>query len=176
MVPRGPDKRPRKGHPLNPRHPAPACDPLAKSPSPVRRAIALKRYCEGRTTKEIAAELGVHESAVWQWSKRPEFQVAVEQMRQAVVADARRVLREGALAAARRLIDVASGRVARPDHAEVKAATEVLDRVGVSATQVLDLTVHGDVRDMDDAALDKLIAERVADPTHDAPGREPLAD
>jgi hypothetical protein len=47
------------------------------------------------------------------------------------------------------------------DNAAVRAAEAVLDRAGVTATQVLDLTVRGDVRELSDDDLDRLIAERL---------------
>lgn len=122
--------------------------------------------CEGKGVDAIARELGRHKSTVYDWTQRPDFRAELDRIQQESIEHARQILRAGAARAARRLMATAAGEVGKPDTAEVKAATEVLDRVGVTATQVLDLTVRGDVRDLSDEDLDRLIAERL--PRHDA--------
>lgn len=130
--------------------------------------------CDGRGIDEVSQTLGYPRSTVYAWTQRPDFRAELDRIQQESIDAARTILRASASAAARRLAGIATGEVGRlvdddgkpirAEHAEVKAATELLDRVGVTATQVLDLTVRGDVRELSDADLDRLIAERFRPP------------
>lgn len=124
----------------------------------------MRMMCEGQTIAVIAKQMGVTEKTIWTWAQRPDFRAELDRIQAESIEAARVILRAGAAAAAAELMRAASGqhggvdetgRRYGADHAQVKAATELLDRVGVTSTHLVEVTHHGDLASLSDDELDE---------------------
>ncbi len=102
---------------------------------PPRLARALDVMLDGGTNTEVAAELGVDRVTVWRWRSRPEVIAILEHARRARVTEIAGRLQDAAHCALDLLVHaVRDDRV--PIAVRVRAAAELLDRVGFSAAGV----------------------------------------
>jgi transposase-like protein len=125
-----------------------------------RDAEILARLLARYSVSAVARDLGCNRSTVRAVRDRPEVQVQLAEARAAREAahaaaldDARRILREGAPAAALAIVDATQ----HPDpHVRVRAARELLDRVGIPRVEEVQ------TRNLDAPDLAKLTDEELA--------------
>jgi hypothetical protein len=111
--------------------PAPQEDARNDAISP-KQARGLELLLEGRSDREAAAALGADPSTVWRWRQDPSFAAELEEAR----GDRIRSLRErvDALApAALAILERFMTEENRSVSTRIRCATEILDRVGLTA-------------------------------------------
>jgi|GEM_PF-4749275 len=96
-----------------------------------KKELAALLLSEGKTWLVIEKEHGIPHSTLGDWVKCPEFQVRIDEHIEAIIAEARRILRMNARDAAKQI-----GNLITFGHAQhsvkLAAAKDVLDRVGLS--------------------------------------------
>ena len=158
---RGPDKKPRKGSPRMGRK-VDGDPPRDDSPSRVKRGKALDMLSAGDAVSVVAEACAVSSATVYRWMERPEFAAELDRRLELCRLEAIRVLRAGARDAAASLVGVSrvGGQFDAP---KVKASTEVLDRIGVTAPKEVKVEMTGGLA-MDLAKLtDEELAARLAE-------------
>ena len=130
----------------------------AYRPDPVLWPAVKAGLARGVKVADIAREIGVTPKTVYNWIHHPEAAAELREMWDAVRERALAELYLAAIPAARSLGRL-SRTAGREDLARVKAATEVLDRVGVAKTAHVSLKVEGQLQTMTDEDLERLIAE-----------------
>lgn len=99
-----------------------------------KRDAVASALAEGKTWKATAEAVGVGTTTIARWMKAPEFTARIDDLQAEMVAEARRILRRNATAAAQQLVNLV-----RHGHSlhsvKLAAAKDVLDRVGLKATE-----------------------------------------
>lgn len=139
---RGPDKGLRKGTPRIGKR-AEGQTPVDDKPGAIRRDRALVLLLEGKSPRAVAREMKISNTTIYNWMNRPDFSDRLARGQAEQVEAARRKLVSGAEDAAQALVDIAAGKSARLDSAQVQAIRALLDRVGLVG--VTGLTVQGKV-------------------------------
>ena len=153
---RGPDRKPRKGHPLSREallEPGVACD----ENEIVARAKALALVVGGLTLRQAAEEMGVSRVTLDRWLRDPEIKRVVLEAEAASIEECRAILKSRASKVVKMLCDYADGTVKAPDGGAVRAAAEVLDRVGVVGVEKVEVEIN-DLRRKTDADLAAIVA------------------
>ena len=103
-------------------------------------ALAL---AEGKSWEAIKDEFGIAKSTLARWTKEPEFQARIAEHVDAIVEDARRLLRQHATTAAKKMIALLDSDT-RDDAVAFNAAKDMLDRAGLKPPDRHELTgAHG---------------------------------
>jgi hypothetical protein len=102
--------------------------------SKTKRVRAIELLCEGKTDGEVATALSVSTSTICKWRKRPWFAAALSSARQTGIQNAIERLDLLANKAISLLVTVVEDGEIDPK-ARVKAAAEILDRVGISGAE-----------------------------------------
>ena len=103
-----------------------------------KQAAAAELMIEGLEDSEIAERLGLGRTTVWRWRHKPEVATVVAQARNRRMEENRRRLDELVIKA----MDVFGELIAdenTPPAIRLKAASEVLDRAGITAGSSLEL-------------------------------------
>ena len=98
------------------------------------KAVAIRLLEAGYTVQSVSRRLQLRTTTVWCWSNEPDVRTAVEigkSRRQAILGQELEDAAEGALSA---LVSIV-GDVAVNPRDRVKAASEILDRCGISPSQ-----------------------------------------
>ena len=95
-----------------------------------KRAEAAELLAEGCTQSQVASAVGISPRTVRLWLGRPEFDARLRELEAEARDNATRALRRKGVAAAERLISLMNSGITG-DHVKLKAATEILDRIGV---------------------------------------------
>lgn len=102
-----------------------------------RRAATALALAQGKTWRVIEAELNVPGTTLARWMKAPEFKARITAEVDAIVDDARVMLRRNAGRAASMMVNLVD--FGQPQHAvKLAAAKDVLDRVGLKAPEKID--------------------------------------
>lgn len=99
-----------------------------------KRDTAALALAEGKTWKVIEEELGISHSTLALWVRSPDFQARVDEHVDAVVTEARSILRRSATKAARQMAGLLTDGLPM-DTVKLAAAKDVLDRVGLKAPE-----------------------------------------
>lgn len=87
----------------------------------------------GKKGREVAKELGVHETTISQWKHDPEFMELVNGYQRETREAARHAIEGAVLSAVECLKEIMEGSDSTPDAVRVRAACELLDRAGLTA-------------------------------------------
>ena len=114
--------------------------------------IAIELKSKGWKQIEIAKHLKVSKITVYRWFQDPMVQAEMERIQGAALADALETLRASAQAAARYLASASDLR--DPDHKKtnstgVRAATAILDRVGLKEEIAKEMEQKEDILDLE---------------------------
>jgi hypothetical protein len=123
------------------------------------------------TDVEACAQLQLSPNTMKQWRNKPLIDEAVRLSRADGVVLAVEILRRGAASAASLLVREVDG---RGSMGRIKAAAEVLDRLGVKGTQLVDITSKGEalgsgLGDVIARKLDSIAASRRETGVHSEP-------
>jgi len=125
---------------------------------PETQALAIRLLEAGYTVRSVSRRLNLRPSTVWAWSTGPEGQAAIQtgqSRRRSVLGEG---LEEAAETALTTLVDVSTDLSASPRD-RVKAASEILDRCGITPAQVGDSTTVAVSVDVDfDERLARIVA------------------
>lgn len=95
-----------------------------------KRTLAAQMLAEGQGQRATARALGIAERTLRYWAAKPEFQERLRELEGEAHKRALRVLQRRGVAAAERLV-MLMDRGKTGDHVKLRAATEILDRIGV---------------------------------------------
>ncbi len=95
-----------------------------------KRTLAAQMLAEGQGQRATARALGIAERTLRYWAAKPEFEARLRELEGEAHKRALRVLQRRGVAAAERLV-MLMDRGKTGDHVKLRAATEVLDRIGV---------------------------------------------
>lgn len=113
-------------------------------------ALAL---AEGKTWQYVKDEYSVAHTTLARWVKAPAFQARIDEHIDAVVSEARSILRRNATKAARQMAALVDTGLPI-DTVKLAAAKDVLDRVGLKAPEKIDhsggMTIEVTYADIDD--------------------------
>lgn len=125
-----------------------------------RRVEALNLLAEGHTVTAVAAQVKVKRDTVAAWRDSPEGQKVLDDARQkraealkGAAAKARAVLDDAAVRASQVLVDALG---ASAPNVRVRAAREILGRVGVPTLTESRVTVNDDGADLSRLSLEEL--------------------
>lgn len=152
---RGPDKKARKGSPRVGRASG-AKMPKTQEPGlKAQRWKAIIMAASGERTRDIAKAVGKTERTINRWLNLPGVSAELAALQEQTVAEARRILKgKAADAAARLALLSAKGR--KDQMASVKATTELLDRIGVTKRNEVEVKVSGSLETLPDAELEAI--------------------
>lgn len=106
-----------------------------------RHAAAVEAFLAGQSIPEIAATAGVTRSTVWRWLQRPDCQAAILEAQRCGLEGAVATLRHSAGRAARRIVAAIDD---EDPGLALRAAGEVLDRIGLMPDGAIDAEEQGD--------------------------------
>lgn len=101
--------------------------------TPKKEAVAFA-LAEGKSYRTVASELSVGVTTITRWMKVPEFQSRIDEHHDDIIAEARRILRRNAAAAALQLVNIV-GHGHTLHGVKLAAVKDLLDRVGFKPSE-----------------------------------------
>jgi len=108
-------------------------DPLSIETSQMEQAVLL--LLQGRTMRQVAAELQVNESTIYRWKNRPEWREVVARAQAEIIGGARMRLIGMVHKALNKLDGLVEDSSGKGAPTEASIAWGILDRVGVEVQQ-----------------------------------------